>query len=357
MTVGLTAAIAKGGVVHSQEYEIDLSDLEKKPYTFGGFVEAEPILFGLDRDSASYELRFSDEDLGGTTGQYSLGVRLEGSYEKGPFYAGGRFETFLTNDYRGWDESFAIQEGYVSYKPSLNFTLDVGKRVNKWGTGYFRNPVSFVDRQKDPEDPQEALEGFYGVKAEVVKSFAGPLKTLTVTPVLLPVTEDINADFGQRDHVNFATKVYLLLWNTDIDFVFFTGGSRAQSVGLDFARNITSNFEIHGEMAWFKDFERRFPSPGGGLETERSTVPAGLIGIRYLTTSLTTFIVEYYHNGGGLREEETTSFYRRVHEAAANDELSLPSGLQELKAAVGVPAGLVDDLQQGVAAHMEGAGA
>jgi hypothetical protein len=34
--------------------------------------------------------------------------------------------------------------------------LDAGKKVVKWGKGYAWNPVAFVDRPKNPEDPEEA---------------------------------------------------------------------------------------------------------------------------------------------------------------------------------------------------------
>lgn len=67
-------------------------------------------------------------------------------------------------------------------------TVEVGKKVTKWGKGYAWNPVAFADRPKNPEDPLEALEGFYVLSADFVKSFQGPLKTLAFTPVVLPVT-------------------------------------------------------------------------------------------------------------------------------------------------------------------------
>jgi hypothetical protein len=39
-------------------YKFDLSETEKKPYHFGGYVEFKPVLFGLDHDAAFYKLRF-----------------------------------------------------------------------------------------------------------------------------------------------------------------------------------------------------------------------------------------------------------------------------------------------------------
>jgi len=328
----MAAALASARTAHGQDYEVDLDGLEKKPFSFGGFVEAEPILHVNDLDAALYQLRTTNADPGRASGEIGLGSRLEGHFEKGPVYLGGRREGGLGWDHLGWNAQLDLQEGCLSFNPSVSFGLDAGKLVNKWGTGYFRNPVSFVDRPKDPEDPQEALEGFYGARAELIKSFTGPLQTLALTPVLLPVTEHVNADYGQAGHLNVAARLYLLLWDTDTDLVVLGGASRPHALGLDLARNITSNFEVHGETAWFVDFGQGAASAGDGLEPIRSAENESLVGLRYLNRHLTTFIVEYYHQGGGLRRDEAASFYQEVREAAADDD---PTALEELEAAAG----------------------
>jgi hypothetical protein len=280
-----------------QQYTFDLSEIEKKPYTLGGFFELEPIVFVQDRNAAFYKLRSWDEDRSRVQGQADLGGRLEGSYEKGVFSAFARTEALLRYDSTGWDG------------------LDVGKLVTKWGTGYVRNPVAFVDRPKNPDDPQEPLEGFYAMKIDLNKSFQGALKSVAFTPVLVPVTEDVNKSFGEPSHLNFAAKLYLLLWDTDLDLVFFTGGSKTTRYGLDFARNLKSNLEVHGELAWLSD-QRSFIQDGqldSALET--SDVLSGLLGIRYLTPNLITLIVEYYHNGAGIPQDVFQSFLQTVRDA------------------------------------------
>jgi len=99
--------------------------------------------------------------------------------------------------------------------------------------------------------------------ADYIRSFDGPLKTFSFTPVLMPVYDHINDDFGKVDRLNFAAKTYFLLYDTDIDFVFLTGGSKTNRYGMDFSRNITSNFEIHGEFAFINDYEKRFINSDG----------------------------------------------------------------------------------------------
>jgi len=301
------------------DYQFDLSEIEeeieKKPYYIGGFLEFRPVLFGLDRDAAFYRLKFSDQDGGHTLEQYNLGLRLEGSYEKGMASAHLRADGVLRHDYEGWENDIWLLEGYLSLKPSPIFTFNSGKEVLQWGKGYAFNPAAFVSRPKDPDDPTEALEGYYVVTMDLIRSFEGPLKTIAFTPVILPVTESINDDFGEAEHINFAAKLYFFLWDTDMDLLFFAGESRTPRFGFDFSRNIRTNFEIHGELAWITDFKKRSIDSRGSLSTEESDVLRALLGIRYLTSNEITLIVEYYHNGGGIDEDDAENFFRFVDRA------------------------------------------
>jgi hypothetical protein len=135
--------------------------------------------------------------------------------------------------------------------------------------------------------------------------------------VVLPVSERVNADFGEAGKWNLAAKLALLLWDTDIDLVFLNAGSQPRSYGFDLARNLTSSLAVHGELAWFEALDRGFPTAGGQVEVARASVASGLLGARYLSPTLTTFIVEYYHGGAGLREDEAASFYDEVRRATA----------------------------------------
>jgi len=291
-------------------------------------LEFRPVLFGLDDDAAFYRIRFFGQDgesppKKDTQQQYNLGLRLEGTYEKGLASLYFRTDSLLWHNDQGWDGDIDLSEGYLSLKPSPSFTLNAGKEVVPWGKGYAFNPIAFVSRPKDPDNPTEALEGFYVVTADLIRSFKGPLKTLALTPVILPATETINDDFGELSHLNFAAKLYLLLWDTDLDLVFFTGASQTPRYGFDFARNITTNFEIHGELAWITDFDKNAIDARGNLSTENTDVLRALLGIRYLTSDDMTFIVEYYHNGGGIDREDAENFYEFVDRAS---EIYLSTG-------------------------------
>ena len=135
---------------------------------------------------------------------------------------------------------------------------------------------------------------------------------MTVTPVIIPVYDHINTDFGIRDNTNYAGKLYFLLYDTDIDFTFQKGNSRPSRYGMDFSRNITSSFEIHGELAHISNFTKNTIDRNGTVTQSTNDIESYLLGIRYLTEADTTFIFEYYRNGTGFNGEEMEEFFGLV---------------------------------------------
>ena len=293
----------------AQDYTFDLDKIEKKPYHIGGYGEIKPILFRLDRDAALYKLRFYNRDEGSNLERLDMTLQLDGSYEKGIYRAFIRANSNLNHTYEGWSGETTLYEGYMSVKPSPSLSVDVGKKTMKWGKGYAWNPVAFIDRPRDPDDPALALEGFFLTTLDYIRSFDGPLKTFSFTPAIIPVYGDLNEDFGESHHLNAAGKFYFLFFDTDIDFMFLAGGSKPSRFGFDFSRNIFSNFEIHGEAAWIRDFRKTLIDSDGNFYETRLDAWSYLLGIRYLTTRETTYIFEYYHNGTGFTEKELSDFF------------------------------------------------
>jgi len=172
--------------------------------------------------------------------------------------------------------------------------------------------VAFVGRPKNPDDPDLSLEGYIMASADYIKSFSGPLQTISVTPVVIPVYEHVNSTFGVRNNTNYACKVYLLLYDTDIDFMFLKGNSKPSRLGADFSRNITPNFEIHGEFAYIDDITKKTIDSSGNKTQTINDTKSYLLGIRYLTKFDTTLICEYYRNGAGFTGEEMEGFFGLV---------------------------------------------
>jgi hypothetical protein len=218
------------------------------------------------------------------------------------------------------DRSNSVFEAAYAIRPDPGLSLEAGKRVLRWGKGYAWNPIGFVERPKDPNDPELAREGFVMADADLIFNPNGDLQTVAFTPVLLPVGKDVNSDFGAGGHWNPAAKLYLLYRDTDIDFAWQGRGSRPARYGMDFSRNVASNFEIHGEWARIRQFTRPVTDGAGRVTNETGNADSTLLGLRYLTASDTTYIAEYYRNGTGYSGEEARQFYEFVNTAVTQFE-------------------------------------
>jgi hypothetical protein len=303
-----TQAPASGS--SAEEYKFELSEIEKKPYHIGGYLEFRPILYGLDKDSAIYKLKFFNLKEGSTIEDYDSRAWLEGSYEKGIVGFFVKANLGLNHTYQGWDYETKVYEGYASLKPSSSLTIDLGKRVFNWGKGYAWNPAAFVDRPKNPDDPELPREGYIAATADYIKSFKeGPLRTLSLSPILFPVYDHINDAFGKLNKLNFAGRIYGLLYDTDIDFLFLVGGSKTNRYGFDFSRNITTNLEVHGEFAFISHQQKTSIDSSGNISKTTFDAKSFLLGIRYLTSWDMTCILEYYHNAPGYSSSELEDFF------------------------------------------------
>jgi len=297
------------------DYDIDLSEIEKKPYSLGGYAEFAPLWGWMDKEASLYRLNFYNSPQADVAQEYNSRLQLEGSLEKGAAMLFVRTNSLLAHTYRGWSGATKIYDGYLSLKPSPLLAVTLGKKAPKWGKGYAWNPVAFLDKPKNPDDPELSLEGLIFASADFTRSFDGPLKTVSLTPVLVPVYSDINDSFGTLNRLNFAAKLYLLLYDTDLDFIALSGGSKSARYGMDFSRNLTTNFEVHGEFAYLSSAQRKVLSGGESSQIQPGKGTSWLLGIRYLSGLNTTYILEYYHNEDGFTPNEMNLYFNLVDQA------------------------------------------
>lgn len=299
-------------VLAGDEYSFDLKEFEDQNLKWGGYLEGKWEHSALNREGALTVLN-DFHDLRSTRDIIGATVQLDGSYKQGMTSLNWVAQVTGSQDESSWQDQADIFEAYASIKINPGLSLDAGKKTFKWGKGYAWNPVGFIDRPKDPNNPEDAMEGYIGTGLDLVKSYDGPLQTVALTTVALPVWQEVNEDFGARDNLNLAAKLYLLYLNTDIDLVGFTGNSRSTRYGVDFSRNLATNFEIHGELAHIpKQRQIVFDALTGlSLPRERSDT-SYLLGLRYLTENDMTAIVEFYHNDDGYTEAEQEDFFRLI---------------------------------------------
>jgi hypothetical protein len=319
----LLAAFATNHLAQGQE-TFDVSAFEKKAVELTGFTELRPESQSLRRDSTGYQLQYRG-DTRSTLDRLSLAAEVSGvlRHESLSFNFTGHASTM--NDAQASLSDGRMYEAYGRWQPDPTSVLDIGKRVLRWGKGYAWSPVAFLERPKDPNDPELAREGFTMVTGSLVHSFDGPLQTLTLTSALVPTMSELNVDFGAQGHLNPAFKLYGLIFDTDVDVIYTASGSRRSRWGVDFSRNLGSNLEIHGEWARTTDANRLLLTPTNGLAIQTRNYGSYLVGLRYLTERDTTMVFEYYRNGSGYTTQEMSRFYNLVRASAKNAALIQPS--------------------------------
>ncbi len=296
----------------AEEYRFDVGQFEKKAFELNGYAELRADRFRLGQDRALYRLNYFDREsrryLDGTNGA----VELTGLYRSGiaTFQATAHGE--LSDDNLGYDRETTLYESYLTLEPATGTRLEAGKRALRWGKGYAWNPVGFVERTKDPNDPELSREGFVMVGGNFTRSFDGPLKTVSFAPLIVPTTGHINGGFGSGDHVNPAARLSFLYRDMDIDFLVLGEGARSARYGFDFSRNLGTNFEVHGEWAHINKSSKPVLNTSGTLTTQTEDATSYLLGMRYLTQCETTWIVEYYRNGTGYTEPEMRDYFTLV---------------------------------------------
>jgi hypothetical protein len=292
---------------------------EPKPYELSGDMELWPTLTVFDRSSAAYTLKYpaSGPDF---SDAYNGKAELRGQYRFTTLLA--KAEAMVQAGYERYSDSIEyitrFNECYVKWSPSDRFSVIAGKQLYLWGKGSLYNPVAFAGRQKDINDISAALEGYWGVSIETVRSFNGPLAALSMTAALLPVYGKINRGYAHDSSLAGIAQVYALFFDTDIDLCLYADNRSQIKAGLDFSRNIVPSWEVHGEWAWNREHRTGIIETGPVCRDSilRNTHDI-VLGTRWLAPSNTTFILDYFHLGNGHSPGEMDAYYSAMKEATS----------------------------------------
>lgn len=309
-----------GHAAAADNYSFDVTAFEKKPFEWSGFAELRPEHFDLDREAALYRLNTFDQAQDLSPQRLTGSLELNGLYRRGIASIQATWHGDTVHDDLQDTTQGTLYEGFVALDPATGIRLEVGKRARRWGKGYAFSAVGFVERLKDPNDPTLSREGFVMLGGSFTRSLDGPLQTVTFTPLLIPTGDDLNTDFGPGDHANPAARLSLLYRDTDIDLLYLGSGARSARFGVDFSRNLASHIEIHGEWAHISDVEKPVLDAIGNLSRSSGSVQSFLLGLRYLSESEVTTIVEYYYNGAGYDEGELSDYLSFVQHGYAQFE-------------------------------------
>jgi hypothetical protein len=306
--------------VSSQDYDFDVSEFEKKTFEFSGTAEFRPSLIIPKKESLSWKLKYYDENsTPNLLDNYLVLVvpimRLE--KEGLSVHGAGDGRILYNNPENDWDFDFSLLEGYGKYELNPGWSVLLGKRLYKWGKGYIYNPVSYAGRQKDVNNVDASLEGYYAASVEYVKSFSSKLlKNLSQELVIIPVYKELNDDYSTGDRHWFFSRTYFLIVNTDYELFFNMSEELDYRIGVAAAHNILTNWEIHGESSFLPETEKMLIAENNCSESQtvENTIQS-IIGTRYLSPFNVTFFLEYIYNGAGLSEQEMQNWYTSAENA------------------------------------------
>ena len=311
--------------VWADEFTFDASEFEKKTFEFSGYLEQKEEGLKMRSDSPGYKLAYPGEEPRDHLLRNTTTLELSGKLNLDPFVVDARAQAFYAKDQlASASDRGTVMDGGVRWSASPGLSVDVGKRVQRWGKGYAWSPVGFIERPKDASDPSASREGFVMTSAQWTKSFSGPVSAVGLSGFVVP-TDGIrlNKDFGAERDLNPAAKLYLLAWDTDIDLMWRGKGAKPQSIGFDFSRNFGSALEVHGEWARTFDAPRNTVSATGTLQSRETNYDSWLLGLRYLTQSEVTWIAEYYRNGNGYDAGQLDDYYTFLDTALADGAPSM----------------------------------
>ena len=222
--------------VWADEFTFDSAEFEKRAFEFSGYLEQKEEGLKMRSDSPGYKLAYPGDAQRNHLLRNTTTLELSGKLNFDPVVVDVRAQAFHAADQlASASDRGTVMDGGVRWSTSPGLTVDVGKRVQRWGKGYAWSPVGFIERPKDASDPQSSREGFVMAGAEWTKSLSGSVSAVGLSGFIVPTDgSSLNKDFGREEDLNPAAKLYLLAWDTDIDLLWRGKGAKPQSLGVDF---------------------------------------------------------------------------------------------------------------------------
>ncbi|MBT4087212.1 MAG: hypothetical protein HN580_09710 [Deltaproteobacteria bacterium] len=283
-------------------YSFDAKEFTKKTWEWKGETSAAATVKELNTDSVLYPVKFPNEDHD-QSNEFNLQVILESrwDWEWSRLFLAGEANLQRSSLEELDDEYMLLREGYWQISTLDPHNIEIGKRLLRWGKGYAFNPVAFLERVKNPEDPEASREGLWIIQGIWIPGGFSVFSNSSVSLVYLPVRDELNDDYlsAQKEENFWGLKVYALIGTTDIDLYYVQKNEQGEvDWGFDFSANITSNFEVHGEYA--------------ANNTDESRARTTLLGLRYLTENDVTWIVEGFHDSSGLTDSESKALFELI---------------------------------------------
>ncbi len=251
----------------------------------------------------------------------------------------------------------SINELFFSHEFRPEFNVLIGKKRIVWGPGLAYNPTDFLNARRDPTDPTFQRAGVWLAQAEV------PLSLFTFSLVFAPTQLKSVAgipthlmfwpSWDQRDdqaHYQLAARVYALLFDTDLNLMFFYGNranddfERKFRVGASFSRVFFTDYEVHAEALFQTGSARDVVTPEcvqntlaalvcsqmktpvitKPLLTDSTVLPRVLVGARKNFSDDSLLSLEYLYQADGWSKSQFQDFANGLDLISQGRAMGLP---------------------------------
>ncbi len=204
------------------------------------------------------------------------------------------------------DATSRFEVSELSFKYSVASWLDfrIGRKIERWGTGYAWNPTGVVNPPKNPADPTDRRNMFRGVDMAAADVF---IKGWDITLMGVPEIDWTGKSGRHLLSSGWAARAYRLIKGTDVALTASGGNGLPNSRGLSLARVFGNALELHGEAAYLSDSVRLLPR-SGNLALVRRPHAEVLLGGQYTFRNNVNVVGEFYHTGQGLSGREWLDF-------------------------------------------------
>jgi len=201
-----------------------------------------------------------------------------------------------------------LSEAALSVSVAPWMDLQVGRSIEKWGTGYAWNPTGVVNPRKNPADPNDRRGAYRGVDNVRADFF---IKEWNLSLLAVPEVDWAGQDGKHLLSSGWAVRAYRLVKGVDLSLSASGGSGLPNSQGVSFSGVLGNALELHGEFALFGDSQRLRPESGNWVLGSRKHADL-LLGGQYTFPHSVNLILEYYHSGNGLSPAEWAEYERMV---------------------------------------------
>jgi len=301
-------------------YSFDVDEFTKKIWEWKGFVSFIATNKIYNKDSVLYPIKIKNDESDSQDYELILGLESRWDWDWSRLFLIGEINALRSSISENDEDDSVLQEAYWQLAAFEPHNFEIGKRLLRWGKGYAFNPVALMERTKNPEDPEAGREGLWTTQGIWITGAIAGFETTSINLVYLPIRDNLNDEYQstiEEDDV-WGVKLYGLIGTTDID-IYAVNWDQENVIqwGIDFATNLSVNFEVHGEYVTSK--------------YEDYTQNETLLGLRYLTDTDVTWIAEVYLDSEGFTKEESKAIYEAIEDNSGIKALPYLSQIQQKK--------------------------